>query len=74
MIRHLMQKLGVTDSQRIAKIGDAPADLMEGKNAGCGLVIGVTKGSSTREQLESLPHDYLIGTVAELPELLESQK
>lgn len=74
MIRHLMQTLGVTDPQRIAKIGDAPADLLEGKNAGCGLTIGVTKGSSTREQLESLPHDHLIGSVAELPELLESGK
>lgn len=69
MIRNLMRKLGVTDPQRIAKVGDTPADLLEGKNANCGLVIGVTGGSSTREQLEIFPHDYLIGTVAELPEL-----
>ncbi|MCI0389705.1 MAG: phosphonatase-like hydrolase [Acidobacteria bacterium] len=70
MIHHLMRKLGVTDSRRIAKVGDTPADLLEGRNAGCGLVIGVTQGSSTRGQLEQSPHDYLIGTVAELPELL----
>ena len=70
MIRRLMLNLGVTDPQRIAKVGDTPADLLEGKNAGCGLVIGVTGGSSGREQLEQFPHDYLIGTVAELPELL----
>jgi phosphonatase-like hydrolase len=70
MIRHLMLKLGVSDPQRIAKVGDTPADLLEGKNAGCGLVVGVTKGSSSREQLERFPHDYLIGSVAELPELL----
>jgi phosphonatase-like hydrolase len=71
MIRHLMKKLGVSDSHCVAKVGDAPADLLEGANADCGLVIGVTKGSSTREQLALLPHDYLIGTVAELPALLE---
>lgn len=70
MIRRLMQQCGVTESQRVAKIGDAPADLLEGANADCGLVIGVTKGSSTREQLAPLPHDYLISTVADLPALL----
>ena len=70
MIRHLMLALGVTDARRVAKVGDTAADLLEGKNAGCGLVVGVTKGSSSREQLERLPHDHLIGSVAELPELL----
>jgi phosphonatase-like hydrolase len=69
MIRLLMMKLGVTDPRRIAKVGDTPADLLEGRNAECGLVIGVTCGSSTREQLERFQHDHLIGSVAELPEL-----
>ncbi|HMB26687.1 MAG TPA: HAD family hydrolase, partial [Blastocatellia bacterium] len=70
MIRRLMLKLGVTDPRRIAKVGDTPADLLEGKNAGCGLIVGVTQGSCAREQLERFPHDYLIGSVAEFPELL----
>lgn len=70
MIRRLMLILGVTDPQRIAKVGDTPADLLEGRNAGCGLVVGVTEGSSTREQLEKFPHDHLIKTVSQLPELL----
>ena len=70
MIQRLMAKLGVADPQRVAKVGDTPADLLEGKNAGCGLVVGVTQGSSSREELEKFPHDFLIGTVAELPELL----
>ena len=70
MIRRLMLKLGVTDPQRVAKVGDTPADLLEGKNAGCGLIVGVTQGSCARTQLERFPHDYLIGSVAELPELL----
>ncbi len=70
MIRSLMLKLGVTDPRRVAKIGDTPADLLEGRNAGCGLVIGVTAGSSAREQLEKFSHDHLIGSVAEVTELL----
>jgi phosphonatase-like hydrolase len=70
MIRRLMLKLGVTDSRRIAKVGDTPADLLEGKNAGCGLIVGVTQGSCARAQLERFPHDHLIGSVAEFPDLL----
>ncbi len=71
MIRKLMQQTGVTDPQRVAKVGDAPADLLEGEIANCGLVIGVTQGSSTIEQLQDFPHDFLIGTIAELPAVLE---
>ena len=37
-----MQRLGVLDAARVAKVGDTSVDLQEGKNAGCGLVIGVT--------------------------------
>jgi len=70
MIRHLMQRLGITEPQRVVKVGDTPADLLEGRNAGCGVVVGVTQGSSTREQLARFPHDHLISTVAELPKLL----
>jgi phosphonatase-like hydrolase len=70
MIQFLMLKLGVTDPRRVAKVGDTPADLLEGRNSGCGLIVGVTGGSSEREQLERYPHDHLIGSVAELPTLL----
>jgi phosphonatase-like hydrolase len=73
MIRRLMQQCGIKESRHVAKIGDAPADLLEGANADCGLVIGVTNGSSTRAQLAVLPHDYLIGSVAEFPALLGLQ-
>ena len=51
MIVHLMSRLGVTDSKRVVKVGDAPADLDEGFAAGCRWVIGVTWGSHTRAQL-----------------------
>lgn len=70
MIRALMQRLGINETSHIAKVGDAPADLLEGKNAGCGLVIGVTYGSSTREQLAEHPHDHLIGSITELQSLI----
>lgn len=36
----LMQRFGNNDPQCIAKAGDLPADLLEGRNAGCGLIVG----------------------------------
>lgn len=53
--------------QRIAKAGDMPADLPEGGNGGCGLVVGVMQGFGTHKHLAQFPHDHLIGTVADLP-------
>jgi phosphonatase-like hydrolase len=70
MIQKAMRELGVTDSKRVAKVGDTPSDLEEGVAAGCGMNVGVTKGSHTAEQLQPFPHTHLIGTVADLPRLL----
>ncbi len=67
MIRRLMADLGVVDPSHVAKVGDTPSDLLEGRNAGCGLVIGVTRGSHTRQELELFPHTHLIDSVADVP-------
>jgi phosphonatase-like hydrolase len=72
MILALMQRFAIGDPQAVAKVGDTPSDLQEGTNAGCRLVVGVTEGTHTRQQLESYPHTHLIGTVAEFPSLLRS--
>jgi phosphoglycolate phosphatase-like HAD superfamily hydrolase len=66
MIQELMRRLGITDPARVAKVGDAPADLQEGTNARCGWVIGVTEGTHTRAQLELFPHSHLVRNVGEL--------
>jgi len=39
------------DVSRVAKVGDSTRDIEEGKNAGCGLVIGVLSGADTEAQL-----------------------
>lgn len=70
LLLEAMHLLNLTDPRRVAKVGDTPSDLEEGTNAGCGLVVGVTGGSHTAEQLKPFPHTHLIGTVAELPGLL----
>jgi phosphoglycolate phosphatase-like HAD superfamily hydrolase len=65
-----MARLGVRDALKVAKVGDTKADLEEGTNAGCGLVIGVTTGSCSRQQLQAWPHTHILESVAEVPALL----
>jgi phosphonatase-like hydrolase len=72
MIRLLMSRLGVHDPRRVAKVGDTKADLEEGTRAGCGLVIGVTTGSFTREQLVAFPHTHIVESVADVPAIVLS--
>jgi phosphoglycolate phosphatase-like HAD superfamily hydrolase len=50
-------------------IGDTAQDVDSGKYAGIG-TIGVTTGSGTREQLESVHPDYIIGNLSELEVVL----
>jgi phosphonatase-like hydrolase len=73
MIYKVMDKLGITDARRVAKVGDTPADLREGHNAGCGSVIGVLRGTHSREQLEPHPHSHLIESIVDLPAILNSR-
>jgi phosphoglycolate phosphatase-like HAD superfamily hydrolase len=70
MIRQLMLRCGVTDPLCVAKVGDTPADLQEGFNAGCRWVVGVTGGTHTRLELESHPHTHLVDTIRDIPGLL----
>jgi phosphonatase-like hydrolase len=73
MIRLLMARLGITDPGRVAKVGDTKADLEEGTNAGCSMVIGVTSGTFSREQLLAYPHTHILDSVAGVPRLVLSE-
>ena len=74
MIRSLMEKLGVNDPRSVAKVGDTRADVEEGVNAGCGLVIGVTTGSYKRSELERFPHTHIVESVADVPALVLGER
>ena len=71
MIFRAMEQLGVLDVRQVMKLGDSPADLEEGTNAGCGEVIGVLSGAHTATTLGAYPHTRLIQSVADLPALFE---
>jgi phosphonatase-like hydrolase len=70
MIRKLMDQLGVTDAADVVKVGDTEVDISEGRNAGCGKVISVTTGASTRAQLGNWNPDHIIDDLSQLPQLL----
>lgn len=71
MIVIAMKKLGVTNPAKVLKAGDSIIDIQEGKNAKCGLTIGVTTGAHTREQLQSANPDYVLDSLYELAQILE---
>jgi len=53
-------------------VGDAVLDLMMGRNAGAGLVVGVLSGVTPRETLARLA-DAVIESIAELENLLDGR-
>lgn len=70
MIRTIMQRLGVQDAASVAKVGDTEVDVKEGRNAGCGLVVGVTTGAYSREQLHQYQPDRIIDSLEEISSLI----
>lgn len=74
MINHLMQESGITDPNKIAKVGDTEVDVNEGKNVGCRYIIGVTTGSFTREELESYEPTHIIDDMAELLTIIQQNE
>ncbi|MCW5937904.1 MAG: HAD hydrolase-like protein [Fimbriimonadaceae bacterium] len=51
MIFEAMRRTGVEMPGHVAKVGDTPSDIQAGLSAGCGLVVGVTYGMHSREEL-----------------------
>lgn len=71
MIHFAMQRFHILNSDEVAKIGDSTVDIEEGRNAGCGLSIGITTGAHTTEQLKTANPDKIIDDLMELLPLLE---
>jgi len=67
MINRLVERLGISSNRRVAKVGDSVRDIEEGRNAGCGLVVGVLTGADTAEALLDAGADLVAGCVTDLP-------
>lgn len=70
MILELMLRTGITDSGEVVKIGDTAVDINEGRNAGCGLVVSITTGAYSKDELLQYSPDFIIGNLSELPPLI----
>ena len=70
MIVEAMMKLNVHDEELVLKAGDSIIDIEEGKNANCGVTIGVTTGAHTRHQLLSANPTHVLDSLTELRQLL----
>jgi len=73
MIFHAMTQLNVQSIHEVIKIGDTPAAMLEGHNAGCKGVIGVLSGPRPVTAWGRYWHTHVIPSVADLPDLIESE-
>ena len=71
MILLAMEKFNITNAAEVVKVGDSIIDIEEGKNAGCGLNIGITTGAHTPEQLQTAKPNYIINNLLELLPILD---
>lgn len=70
MITLAMKRFNVDNSQQVLKAGDSGIDIEEGKNAGCGLVLGVLSGAQNEQQLVKYSPDVILDKLTELKELI----
>ena len=70
MIEEAMRRTGVTDPAEVLAAGDTVLDVQAGLAAQAGIVAAVLSGAQTRAELEPEHPTHVLGSVAELPELL----
>ena len=74
MILKAMKNFGITDSKKVAKVGDTSSDMNQGTAADCAYVIGVTTGAFSREDLKKEPHTHIIDGLEELENIILKEK
>ena len=72
MIYYAMMQLDVQSVHEVLKIGDTPADMLEGYNAGCRGIVGVLTGPRPVEAFGRYRHTHIIPSVKDLPSLIET--
>ncbi len=73
MIYYAMTHLNIQSVHEVLKIGDTPADMLEGRNAGCRGIVGVLSGPRPIEAWGKYYHTHVIPSVKDLPALIESE-
>jgi len=73
MMFHAMRELNIQSVHEVVKVGDTPADMLEGINAGCRAVVAVLSGPLPFAEWGKYRHTHVIPSVKELPELIERE-
>jgi phosphonatase-like hydrolase len=73
MIYYAMTQLNVQSVHEVIKVGDTPADMLEGHNANCRGIVGVLSGPRPVEAWGRYWHTHVISSVADLPDLIETE-
>jgi len=72
MVLRAVLRLGIDDVAEVAVVGDTAADVISGRRAGSRCVVGVLSGTDTADRLRDAGATHLIGSIADLPEVLAS--
>lgn len=73
MIFRAMEILGVDKASEVLKAGDSIIDIEEGKNANCGVTVGVTTGAHTMAQLKSANPTFVLKSLNELSKYIKGK-
>lgn len=71
MIVKAMRYFGFEKGSEVIKVGDTPADMKQGKNAGCYMTIGVDSGAFSAMELKEAGADRIVQSPDEIIEILE---
>jgi len=67
-----MQQLAIVDANNVVKVGDTPADIIQGISAGCSTVIGVCSGAFSAEELSQAGATFLVLSPKEILQLIQN--
>ena len=68
-----MLRLGVTDVRETAYAGGTESGILCGRRAGAQIVVGILTGGHTRDRLHRAGATHLLGSFAELPDVLAAE-
>ena len=64
MIHRIMERNNIISVKHVAKVGDTRNDVLEGKNAGCGITIAVQTGAGTTKDF--LEADLIVDKITSI--------
>ena len=74
LIFRTMEATGIVDVRDVLVAGDTVNDVTAGTRAGARFVVGVLTGAHTVAELGAARHTHLLSSIADVPELLASER